>query len=90
MRKHSDCHERFGEKYIHSALKHSCVQKNEPWMCNLEQKKYQLEIQKGRDSTNLLHVGHSSLEGGFLFAHEVLWHNTTLAIVTGGRANRRK
>ena len=61
---------------LQSALKHSCPQKNEPRIPNLH--KPGLEKQKRAAIGYLLHVGHSSRDGGFPFGQAELWQETDI------------
>lgn len=70
---------------VHPALKHSCPQKNEPRIPSLPTSTTNAALvpsQKVRAAasidTDLLQVGHSSLDGGLPLGHDELWQRTTL------------
>jgi hypothetical protein len=67
--------------YSQSLLKHSCPQKKEPRIPSLLRVDFSADSRMQHGATYLLHVGHSSRDGGFPCGQLELWQSTVAEVM---------
>lgn len=67
--------------YSQSPLKHSCPQKKEPRIPSLLRVNFSADSRMQHGATYLLHVGHSSRDGGFPCGQLELWQSTVAELI---------